>query len=185
VRYILDKKIKRRAVKKFPEFIDIGGFAWTRVLLVTSTWKFCRGHAIHRATYRLLCNNYSSLIKTFQPPYSPYSPLTSTVGLNVARFATKLWKIRREIFHRCFQQWQDRRGKCARARVYVCVYVCVYVSVCVFKRILLWRQLGKRCRMSYHTGQYYHSGNFLTAHRTSWRCRKAVSLSYSLIYPAQ
>jgi len=33
----------------------------------------------------------------------------------------ELRKIPKEVFRLCFQQWQDRWGKC----VCVCVYVCV------------------------------------------------------------
>jgi hypothetical protein len=31
---------------------------------------------------------------------------------------SKLWKISKEAFRRCFQQWQDRRRKCVCAQGY-------------------------------------------------------------------
>jgi hypothetical protein len=84
-----------------------------------------------------------------QQPYSPdLAPSdfwllpTLKMCLKGTRFATmedirsnataELRKIPKEAFCRCFQQWQDRRSKYVRARV------------------LLWRWLGKCCRMSYH-----------------------------------
>jgi transposase len=70
-----------------------------------------------------------------QPPYSQdlapsefwLSP-TLKMGLKGTHFATmediksnamaELWKIPKEAFHRCFQQWQDHWSKC------VCVCAC-------------------------------------------------------------
>jgi hypothetical protein len=71
-----------------------------------------------------------------QPPYSPDLAPSDfwlfSMALKGTRFATmediksnataELRKIPKEVFRRCFQQWQDRWSKCVcvRARVLLC-----------------------------------------------------------------
>jgi hypothetical protein len=58
-----------------------------------------------------------------QPPYSPdLAPSDFWLFPNLKCFATtvdtklnvttKLWKIPKEAFYQCFQQWQDQWSKC-------------------------------------------------------------------------
>jgi hypothetical protein len=74
-----------------------------------------------------------------QPPYSLDLALndfwlfrTLKMGLKGMHFTTmediklnavaELWKIPKEVFRQCFEQWQDQWSKC----VCVCVCVCVH-----------------------------------------------------------
>ena len=100
-----------------------------------------------------------------QPPYPPdLAPSdfwlfpTLEMGLKGTRFATmediesnataELRKIPKEVFRRCFQQWQDQRSKCARAQGSYFEGDYVSVVTCPTIRVL-----------------YNNSGNFLTAPR--------------------
>jgi len=131
--------------------------------------RYCNTETTLPATCRAVSSELhrASIPVITHPPYSPdLAPsdfwLFSTLkmGLKGTRFATmediksnataELRKIPKEAFHRCFQQWQDRRRKC------VCVCVCVCARERARARVLLWRWLGKRCHMSYHCSAIPH-----------------------------
>jgi hypothetical protein len=157
----LKRILHTKSSQKVPEILwhrRIGALwvrtAWT-VLLVVSTWKFCRGSGAtsgRQGQWFMHHDNapsHTSLVVITQPPHSPdLAPSdfglfpTLKMGLKGTHFATmegikwnaaaELRKIPKAAFCRCFQQWLDR------------------LSMCVYAQgVLLWWWSGKRCRMSY------------------------------------
>jgi hypothetical protein len=145
---------RRMTIVELKQEVDISQGSIHAIL--TDDLKMRRVSAItHRATHRLLCSN-SSPRKAF---LSSPNHRTLRISLRVT-FGWK-WASRGRIS----QPWRtSNRMRRPNSRTFQMKPSTgasnngsiVGASVCVCTRVLLWRWLGKRCRMSYHYSAIPH-----------------------------